>query len=461
MPRNYVFMTDSDSDLPYDIADARGIQVIKMPYAIDGKEYLDDNGRTNDPHAFFQKMRDGAAPNTSLLPIDAYLETWEPILKDGQDILFIAFSSKMSATLNNAREAREMLLKKYPERKLLIVDTLLISAPMSLLLMRAHDLYQQGASMEEIEQFVLDRRFHFQTWMTVDDLKYLKRGGRISPTKAFFGSMLDIKPIISMGKNGLMVNVGQVKGRKKALRTIIDDVIGIIVLTVVIGFKQPDSKVSDVILRTGAFFLLAFVFGFVIFKLFKWYDARHPHTRRIPILGIALAFALSYVADRYFGVADITGAYVAGVILCSLRDSEYITQKMDTNSYMIFGPVFFCSIGLSTNIRTLDMTILWFSLAFVAVGLLSKVLGCGLTARLLGFKGRNALKVGCGMMTRGEVALIVAQRGLKAGMLEPAYFTAVILLIIVSSILTPLILKFLYSKDGPEESGAEKHTAET
>lgn len=242
---------------------------------------------------------------------------------------------------------------------------------------------------------------------------------------------------------------------------IIDDVIGIIVLTVVIGFKQPDSKVSDVILRTGAFFLLAFVFGFVIFKLFKWYDARHPHTRRIPILGIALAFALSYVADRYFGVADITGAYVAGVILCSLRDSEYITQKMDTNSYMIFGPVFFCSIGLSTNIRTLDMTILWFSLAFVAVGLLSKVLGCGLTARLLGFKGRNALKVGCGMMTRGEVALIVAQRGLKAGMLEPAYFTAVILLIIVSSILTPLILKFLYSKDGPEESGAEKHTAET
>ncbi len=242
---------------------------------------------------------------------------------------------------------------------------------------------------------------------------------------------------------------------------IIDDVIGIIVLTVVIGFKQPDSKVSDVILRTGAFFLLAFVFGFVIFKLFKWYDARHPHTRRIPILGIALAFALSYVADRYFGVADITGAYVAGVILCSLRDSEYITQKMDTNSYMIFGPVFFCSIGLSTNIRTLDMTILWFSLAFVAVGLFSKVLGCGLTARLLGFKGRNALKVGCGMMTRGEVALIVAQRGLKAGMLEPAYFTAVILLIIVSSILTPLILKFLYSKDGPEESGAEKHTAET
>ncbi len=224
MPQNYVFMTDSDSDLPYDIADARGIQVVRMPYAIDGKEYMDDNGRTNDPHAFFQKMRDGATPNTSLLPTEAYLEIWEPILKE-KDILFIAFSSKMSATLKNAREAREILLKIYPERKLLIVDTMLISGPMSLLVLRAHDLYQQGASMEEIEQYVLDRRFHFLTWLTVDDLKYLKRGGRISPTKAFFGSMLDIKPIVSMGKNGLMVNVGQVKGRKKALRTIIDNVI--------------------------------------------------------------------------------------------------------------------------------------------------------------------------------------------------------------------------------------------
>ena len=235
---------------------------------------------------------------------------------------------------------------------------------------------------------------------------------------------------------------------------IIDDVIGIIVLTVVIGFKKPDSDVPSVLLRTVAFFVLAIILGIVIYKLFKWYDNRHPHTRRIPILGIALAFALSYVADKYFGVADITGAYVAGVILCSLRDSDYITQKMDTNSYIIFGPVFFCSIGLQTNIRTLDTTILWFSLAFVAVGLLSKIIGCGLTARLLGYKGRNALKVGCGMMTRGEVALIVAQRGLKVGMLEPAYFTAVILLIIVSSILTPLLLKALYAKDTIEDSSS-------
>ena len=224
MPQDYVFMTDSDSDLPYDIADARGIQVVKMPYAIDGREYMDDNGRTNDPHEFFQKMREGAAPVTSLLPTQSYLELFEPILKE-KDILFIAFSSNMSGTQKNAKEARDILLKKYPERKLKIVDTLLISGPMSLLVMRAHDLYMQGASMDEVEQYVLDRRFHFLTWLTVDDLKYLKRGGRISPTKAFFGSMLDIKPLITMGKNGLMVNVGQVQGRKKALKTVIDKVV--------------------------------------------------------------------------------------------------------------------------------------------------------------------------------------------------------------------------------------------
>lgn len=232
---------------------------------------------------------------------------------------------------------------------------------------------------------------------------------------------------------------------------IIDDVIGILVLTVVIGFKNPGSKVSTVFIQTGLFFVFAIGIGFIIYKLFKIYDAKHRHTRRIPILALALAFGLSYVAEKYFGVADITGAYIAGVILCQLKDSDYISEKMDINSYMLFGPVFFCSIGLQTNVRTLDMSILIFSIAFVLVGLLSKILGCGLMARLCKFRGRNCLKIGVGMMTRGEVALIVAQRGLSAGLLEPVYFTSVILLIIVSSISTPLLLKALYSKDTNEK----------
>ena len=144
---------------------------------------------------------------------------------------------------------------------------------------------------------------------------------------------------------------------------------------------------------------------------------------------------------------DITGAYVAGIILCSIRDSEYIAEKMDTNSYMLFGPVFFASIGLKTNVESVSIAILIFSAAFVAVGLISKIVGCGLMARACKFSRLDSLKIGVGMMTRGEVALIVSQKGLSAGLLTPVYFTSVILLIIVSSILTPIILKVLYAKE--------------
>lgn len=232
---------------------------------------------------------------------------------------------------------------------------------------------------------------------------------------------------------------------------IIDDVIGIVVLTAVLGLKDPNANLIAVVIKTIAFFALSFVVGIAIFKLMQKIEHKWPHTRRIPIMGLALAFAMAYVADRYFGVADITGAYVAGIILSSLDNSEYIDRKMDINSYMIFGPVFFASVGLQTNLKTVDMTILAFSAAFVIVGLLGKVVGCGLVAKLLKYNTSDALKIGVGMMTRGEVALIVAQRGLKAEIIDSRYFTAVILLIVLSSILTPIILKAMYASDESKE----------
>ena len=253
--------------------------------------------------------------------------------------------------------------------------------------------------------------------------------------------------------------MGRLKGRVGTTilsAAIIDDVIGIIVLTVVVGFKSPDSNPGKVMLNTVLFFVLAVLAGFLFYFLFRKFDARYPHTRRIPILGLAFCFAMSYIAERYFGIADITGAYVAGIVLCSLRDSSYIAQKMDINSYMLFGPVFFASIGLKTNIDNLDGSILLFAVAFVAVGLIAKIIGCGLVARICKFKGKDALKIGVGMMTRGEVALIVAQKGLSVGLMTPVYFTAVILLIIVSSVLTPILLKFLYAGEPLEETATAK-----
>lgn len=247
--------------------------------------------------------------------------------------------------------------------------------------------------------------------------------------------------------------MGKLKGKVGTTilsAAIIDDVIGIIVLTFVIGFKNPDSNPGKVVLNTVLFFAFALVVGFLIYKLIKFLDNKYPHTRRIPIIGLSLCLAFAYIAERYFGIADITGAYVAGIILCSIRDSEYIAEKMDINSYMIFGPVFFASIGLKTNLSSMTGSLLLFSACFVLVGLVAKIIGCGLMSRLCGFKGMECVKIGVGMMTRGEVALIVAQKGLSVGLLTSEYFASVILLIIVSSIATPIILKLLYSKV-PEE----------
>lgn len=248
--------------------------------------------------------------------------------------------------------------------------------------------------------------------------------------------------------------MGRLKGKVGTTilsAAIIDDVIGIIVLTFVIGFKTPDSNPGKVVIDTILFFIFAIVVGFILYKVFKWADTKYPRTRRIPIAALALCFAMSYAAEEFFGIADITGAYVAGIILCSIQDSEYIEEKMDINSYMLFGPVFFASIGLKTNIENIDSEILLFSIGFVIVALITKIIGCGLMAKICRFKWGDSLKIGVGMMTRGEVALIVSQKGLSVGLLTPVYFTAVILLIIVSSISTPIILKLLYAKDGETE----------
>ena len=256
--------------------------------------------------------------------------------------------------------------------------------------------------------------------------------------------------------------LGKLKGKVGTTilsAAIIDDIIGIIVLTFVIGFKSPDSNPGKVIINTGLFFIFAFIVGFISYKIFKKVDERYPHTRRIPIAGLAYCFALSFVAEHYFGIADITGAYAAGIILCSIRDSEYIAEKMDINSYMLFGPVFFASIGLKTSIANLNKEIILFTVGFVFVALITKIIGCGLVSKCCGFNSNDSLKIGIGMMTRGEVALIVSQKGLSVGLISPIYFTSVIFLIVISSVVTPIILKILYGKDTEEQKEKRNNIA--
>ena len=251
--------------------------------------------------------------------------------------------------------------------------------------------------------------------------------------------------------------MGHLKGRIATAilsAAIIDDVIGIVLLTVVIGFKSPDVQPAKVCINIAIFFLLAIILGFALYYLFKYFDKRWPHSRRIPIFGLVLCFASAYCADAFFGIADITGAYVAGIILCNIKDSHYIERKMDVSSYMIFGPVFFASIGLQTSFDNFNLSMLWFSIALVGVALITKVIGCGGTARLCKFNNVESLKIGVGMMNRGEVGLIVAKEGLDAGLMAPQFFAPVIILIIVSSLATPIILKLIYSK-WPDKQEAE------
>lgn len=236
---------------------------------------------------------------------------------------------------------------------------------------------------------------------------------------------------------------------------IIDDVMGIVVLTFVVGMKGEGANIWLILVKTAAFFVLSVVLGYVIYRIFKVLDAKYPHTRRIPILGLAFCLAMAYVAEKYFGIADITGAYIAGVILCSVRDSKYIAEKLDVNSYMLFGPIFFASIGIKTDISDFSFDILVFSIAFVLVAMLGKIIGCSLVAKAAGFNSIDSLKVGVGMMTRGEVALIVSQKGLSVGLLSSVYFTSVILLIIISSVVTPLLLKLLYAKSPDITDGTQ------
>ena len=231
---------------------------------------------------------------------------------------------------------------------------------------------------------------------------------------------------------------------------VIDDVIGIIVLTCVIGASSGEgASLGGVLLNTVLFFLVAIGIGFVIHHAMKWLDARNPHTQRITIVSLAFCFAMAYLAEQYFGIADITGAYIAGIVLCSMSDAPYVERRVDISNYVIFAPVFFASIGLKTDISGLTPEILLFSVCFVLVALATKIIGCGLAAKLCRFEWGDALKVGVGMMTRGEVALIVAKKGLEVGVVDSVYFTAVILLIVVSSIATPLVLNMLFAKMPP------------
>ncbi len=227
---------------------------------------------------------------------------------------------------------------------------------------------------------------------------------------------------------------------------ILDDIIGIIVLSLVLSLSSSGSA-SDavfVLVKTVLFFIAAFTIGTLIKKIFDLLDKKYFHHRRIPIWSIAVCFFFSYAAEKFFGVADITGAFVAGLTLAKNKDAEYIDRKSDILSYMIFTPVFFANIGINTSFSGINSTFVWFGLAYVLTALVSKVIGCGGSALLFRYSLKDSFRVGLGMMARAEVMLVCAQKGVEHGLIHTEIMPFVVLIIIVSSFVTPILLKLSY-----------------
>ncbi len=246
--------------------------------------------------------------------------------------------------------------------------------------------------------------------------------------------------------------MGKLKGKMGTSilgAAIIDDILGIIALTVITSFTVPGIEIMVVLLKIFLFFVFIAVCGFFVFRLFRKLEIVYGTKRRVAIYAVVFCLLLSYISEVYFGVADITGAYFAGLILCNVTETKsYIASKINITSYMFFTPIFFASIGIKTVITGMSQELILFTLALLIVAILSKIVGCGLGAKICGFSNMDSLAIGVGMISRGEVALIVAQKGEQAGLISSTLFPAIVLVVIVTTLITPILLKaVVYMKE--------------
>lgn len=230
---------------------------------------------------------------------------------------------------------------------------------------------------------------------------------------------------------------------------LIDDVLGLIALTIVTGFAGAGVSLPLVLVKIVLFFVFAAAVGAAAVHFFQWMIRRADgrNLRRYTVLSFVLCLLMAYCAEAFFGVADIIGAFAAGLVVASTPKAKYIESKFEPVSYLLLTPVFFAGIGIKAVVPELNGPLLLFSLLFLAVAILSKLLGCGLGARLCGFSGRECVQVGIGMACRGEVALIVANRGVAMGVLSQSLMTPVILTVVACAVLTPVLLKLSFRKE--------------
>ena len=219
----FVLLTDSSADLSAELVRDLDIQVLPLSFTIHNKNYYNyPDNRDMNPHEFYIRLRHGEVATTSAMNVAQYTEVMEPFLQQGLDVLILAFSSGLSSTYQSSRLAAEELMEKYPQRKIFTVDTLCASMGQGLLVYLAARKRQDGASIEEVRDWTETRKLSICHQFTVDDLHFLKRGGRISGATALMGTMLNIKPVLHVDDTGRLVNIGKARGRQAALEALMD-----------------------------------------------------------------------------------------------------------------------------------------------------------------------------------------------------------------------------------------------
>jgi len=223
---------------------------------------------------------------------------------------------------------------------------------------------------------------------------------------------------------------------------VIDDILGIIVLTIVTSLMDTSVSLFSVLLKIVLYFLCIGILFLALSRTGKFIE-RLGKGKTTAIMAIVFCLSLSYVSETFFGIADITGAYFAGLLLCNLKLRSHLVEKTSSIADLFLSPIFFVSIGLKTSLSGMDHSVLLFSVMLLIAAFVSKVVGCGIGAKLCGFSKRESLQIGVGMISRGEVALIVAQKGFQYGLISQALFAPVVLVVIITTLVTPILLKIV------------------
>lgn len=228
---------------------------------------------------------------------------------------------------------------------------------------------------------------------------------------------------------------------------IIDDILGIIALSVVSSFSDTSVQINIVLLKIVLYFVIIGIISIVLYKALKTWFKDSNNLQRHVIFVLALCLFLAYISEVYFGVANITGAFITGLIVSAVGyKKEEIMGTVDDVSYAFLAPVFFASIGLKLVLPKMGITIILYAIVLSVVAILSKIIGCGLGARLFKFNKKEAFQIGSGMVSRGEVALIVANKGVKLGIMSSAIFAPILIVVIVTTVISPILLKIAFKE---------------